>query len=227
MPARPDPIRWYPAPRPGGPPRKMAVLTEPDEVAWSGIARGLAGPLERRLRSGVLANRTRRSGTALRPLGPALRAARDGSLRLRRRRPVVVATDVFAFYPSVRPTVVHRALRWAGPWAARRAAGLLERWGSEGYAGLPIGPPASAVVANAVLASADEALGDLPLLRWVDDYLIAVRSEREAALALERLDEGLERLGLVRSERKTRLLARGDAWLGGGAGPSDVRVARA
>ena len=98
---------------------------------------------------------------------------------------------------------------------------MLEGWGSSGYEGLPIGPPGSAVLAEAVLAEVDDALRPLPFLRWADDYLISVPSERAAGEALERLDAALARVGLRRSRPKTAVAAAsGFRWLGTSFGPA-------
>jgi hypothetical protein len=136
--------------------------------------------------------------------------------------PVIVRTDVAAFYPSVRPAVLFDALRRLGVPAgvAGTAADLLEGWGSEGYAGLPIGPPASAVMANVVLASVDASLGARPFLRWVDDYLVSVPSARIAGEVLDRVHIALDRMGLRPAPSKTALLDAGPAlrWLGTSAG---------
>jgi hypothetical protein len=83
---------------------------------------------------------------------------------------------------------------------------MLEGWGNDGYPGLPVGPPASAVLSNAVLAPVDEALGGGPWLRWCDDLLIGVTSTAEADRMLDRLDIELTRIGLVRSGPKTQVL---------------------
>lgn len=129
----------------------------------------------------------------------------------------VVRTDVADFYPSVTPRVLHGALGRRCPQEARHAADMLDGWGSEGYGGLPIGPPGSAVLANAVLASVDQALANVPFLRWVDDYLVATPSERAAAEILDRLDEALAGLGLRRAMAKTRIFerVRSITWPGG------------
>jgi hypothetical protein len=68
---------------------------------------------------------------------------------------------------------------------------------------LPVGPPASAVLANAVLSAGDAAIGDTPFLRWVDDFLIFARNEAEAHGALEHLSDALGRLGLSLADDKT------------------------
>lgn len=122
----------------------------------------------------------------------------------------MLRTDVRAFYASVTPSVAFRSLIDLDVDArtASRAATMLDGWGSEGYAGLPIGPPGSAVIANAILAPLDEGLGSSPFLRWVDDYLIAVR-KRDVSHLLERMDECLARVGLERSLPKTDVLSGG------------------
>jgi hypothetical protein len=132
------------------------------------------------------------------------------------RAPVLVRTDVAAFYSSIRPGVAAGALQrvGAGHPDAFLAATMLDAWGSDGWSGLPVGPPGSAVVANAVLQPVDEALGGFAFLRWVDDYLIGVPTDRAAVEVLDRLDEALARLGLVRSSSKTAVEAPGGAsWL--------------
>jgi hypothetical protein len=70
-------------------------------------------------------------------------------------------------------------------------------------------------MANAVLAPVDAALDGFRFLRWVDDYLVAASSEREAEEALERMDHALAGLGLLRSEPKTRIGADAETWLAG------------
>jgi hypothetical protein len=198
----------------------MATLSPRDARAWDRLGGLVASAIEPRLGPRVLANRSRvdRSGWRLAGHRPALARARRAATALAHRATVLLRTDVAAFYPSVTPSALHRALHAAGvePGDARHAADMVEGWGSGGYTGLPIGPDASAVMAHAVLAAADRALGPLPFLRWVDDYLIAVTSEREALGALERLDAGLTGLALRRNEAKTALVE-GPApfrWLG-------------
>lgn len=193
----------------------MAILAERDATAWCNLAARIAAPLNRTLRPGILADR---SGTGLagRRLGRAVARARMLANRLARTSALVVRTDVANFYPSVEPAVLHRSVGEAGadPEDARLAAEMLEAWGAHGYGGIPVGPPASAVLANAVLRPVDEALHDFRVLRWVDDCLIGARSEREAQEALDRLDESLDRLKLRRNPGKTRVGPGTGGWLG-------------
>jgi hypothetical protein len=155
-----------------------------------------------------------------------LRNARRAAAALARGSRAVVRTDVRAFYPSVTPSVAFRALVALNVETpvASRAAEMLEGWGSEGYAGLPIGPPGSAVIANAILAPVDAALKS-PYLRWVDDYLVGVERERGVPAVLDRLDSALEDVGLERSVPKTAIMPGGIVlpWPGtyGRTGPSE------
>jgi hypothetical protein len=200
----------------------MALLSERDDARWHGLAGAVAETIEPRLSPSVLANRAVGPWPSwrLQPPGPALKEAR----RLARALPgpVILRTDVAAFYPSVAPASLFGALRRLGapPESAGTAADLLDGWGSEGYPGLPIGPAGSAVMANAVLASVDDALGGHPFLRWVDDYLISASTIRSAGEVLDRLHAVLDRVGLRPSRLKTQFLEAGSGvrWLGASSG---------
>jgi RNA-directed DNA polymerase len=216
VPVRTDPIVPYEIPKPRGGTRVMARLSPRDAQVWQALAGRVTRVLERRMGG---------SGWSRPPLRKSLRLARRRAERLAAGAPLVVRTDVASFYPSVEPGVLARSLLGVGaePGDARLAADLVEAWGSDGYAGLPIGPPGSAVLADTVLRPVDRAFRDLPCLRWVDDYLIACRTEAEARRALDLLDESLAALGLRRSLPKTlvadpsgRIRWLGRASLGGG-----------
>lgn len=197
----------------------MAVLTPRDEVAWNRLGGRVASVIEQRLQPSVLANRSIKSATTwgLAPLGPAIRLANRAAARVAGRSSLLLRTDVASFYGSVTAPVLAESLRSSGadPVDARLAADMLEEWGSEGYEGLPIGPPASGVLANAILRPVDESVAPMPFLRWVDDYLIAAEDEDVAMKTLERLDQALSGVGLTRSEPKTRMAGGSpDPWLG-------------
>ena len=204
-----DAIETRPLLRPGKPVRLMATLSPRDDVRWGALAERIAVAVGPRLSSGVLVGRVVGHGERLRL---ALQGARQASAALSDAGPML-ATDVRDFYPSVRPSALGNGLSEAGadPSDARAAAEMAASWEERGHRGLPIGPPASAVIACALLASVDRAVGDRPFLRWVDDYLIGVTSEEEGDAVRTRLDEALGRLGLERSEPKSRFLPRGAA----------------
>lgn len=196
----------------------MAILSDRDDGRWYRLAGRVAEVVEPKLPGSVLANRAVGPWPSWGPraLAPALAAARRRAPRL--GGAVVLRTDVADCYPSVRPPVVFAALTGLGvpDRVARDAADLVDGWGSEGSPGLPVGPAGSAVIANAVLASADAALGPHPFLRWVDDYLVGVPSERAALDVLDRLQEALARLDLRLAPAKTAVVEAGPTvrWLG-------------
>jgi hypothetical protein len=141
---------------------------------------------------------------------------------------MALRTDVKAFYASVSPAVLAVTLTRLGADRAdaHEAAALLEGWGSEGYQGLPIGPPGSAVLANAVLDPVDRSLGGVRFLRWVDDYLVAVPSDGAAGEALERIEEALDAIGLVANRSKTVIEPWPSVWPGGGRGLASLAPLR-
>jgi hypothetical protein len=187
----------------------MAILSERDARTWQDLADQVAIDLEPRLRASVMANRTLVSpaGVSRVPFPAELSRARGAASRLAARHPVFIRTDVRSFYPSVTPSTVFASLQdlSVDRDTAGDVARMLEGWGSEGYAGLPIGPPGSAVLANAILAEVDEKLGAWPTLRWVDDYLVGVGDEVVVPRVLETLDQALARRGLERSSAKTSI----------------------
>src|SRR5688500_14280815 len=110
----------------------MALLSDRDSLRWHAIAQRVDADVRRSLAPGVLVH-----GTLTGPaLGRSLRAARAAAAQLAHTSKVVILTDVTAFYPSVTPSVAFKALTEAGAEAAtaREAAGILDGWGSEGYA---------------------------------------------------------------------------------------------
>jgi hypothetical protein len=108
-------------------------------------------------------------------------AVRD---RVARARGVVVS-DVEACYPSIG----ERAIRMAAARAGGDPGALLDalrRYREIGGEGIPIGPTVSGVVADAVLALADDAAraaGCAPV-RWVDDVVFA--GDRDAVARADR-----------------------------------------
>ncbi|HEX6207673.1 MAG TPA: RNA-directed DNA polymerase, partial [Actinomycetota bacterium] len=180
-----------------GPPEGRAHRGEPPSVALADRAAPL---IEARLPEGVVADRAvrERPGWRLAPMRPALRRARRAAASLARGG-AVVATDVEAFFPSVSPEALERALLAVGVARgdAAAAASMVAGWAEQGCPGLPVGPEASSILANAVLLPVDLAVAPARFLRWVDDYLLP------AEYPLERFDEALARVGLRRSERKT------------------------
>ena len=124
----------------------------------------------------------------------------------------VLRSDVTECFPSIGERAIRIAAAHAGgdPVPLLR---LIRRYREAGGFGIPIGPSASARVADAVLALADErarAAGCLPV-RWVDDVVFA--GDRGAVARGSRAwREALLELGLQEHEGKrssSRIAARG------------------
>jgi len=206
MPATAAAPRLYTIPKPGGGERLMTGLSRPDARSWLGLAVAAAPAVERALGPEVLGNRWDGARGRLRPFRPGLRRGRAAAARMAERADTLIRTDVAGCYGSIAPGVVERALRrvGAGRDTASSAARAAGRWSELGVPGLPVGPEPSALFANAVLASADEALrlAGVRFLRWVDDLLLDP-GRRSAADALAIVDEAWARAGLVRASAKT------------------------
>ncbi|HEX3301019.1 MAG TPA: hypothetical protein VHW68_13060 [Actinomycetota bacterium] len=114
----------------------------------------------------------------------------------------VVASDVADCFPSIGECAIRSAAAHAGgdPLPLLRT---LERYREAGGFGIPIGPPVSGVIADAVLSLADERArlaGCLPI-RWVDDVLFA--GERDAVARASRAwRDALAELGMREHDGK-------------------------
>ncbi|HEU4864929.1 MAG TPA: RNA-directed DNA polymerase [Actinomycetota bacterium] len=119
----------------------------------------------------------------------------------------IAIADVRRCYASISPSTVERVLGELGVGSASEVGAFLSRLERAGGRGLPVGPQASAVLANAVLASADEALraAGVAHLRWVDDVVIAAAGPSDAERAIAVLGDAVAGLGLRLNERKTRI----------------------
>jgi len=119
-------------------------------------------------------------------------------------------TDARACYPSIRADVVATRLLGIGvpPEAAAEIASWLRAFRDVGIDGLPIGPPPSAVVAEAVLSAGDDAVRSAGAahVRWVDDVVIFAADRWTGIRALDALRRGWRDVGLDLHEGKTAIL---------------------
>ncbi len=173
----------------------------------------VAPRIEARLDRAVVANRVAALTTD--PLGLRLESWRTARARFRsavrglaNEAVAVVAADVRDCYGSIAATeVAERLRRWACPAGSVEAVDrALQAFRRAGVCGLPVGPDPSAVLANAVLSSIDEALRDAGLahVRWVDDVLVFLTDPSGCSDALEVLASSLGSVGLRLAEHKTR-----------------------
>jgi hypothetical protein len=202
-------------PKPGGGTRRLTLLDPADDAAYRAAVTPLVGRIERSLGPEVLSIRATSTGNGwgLAPWRPA-RAIRDATLSAAiagaPRGTRFVVTDVRDCYASIGPRMLAALL---GP-PATAVVRLLLRLGEEGVRGLPIGPSASAVLANAALAPLDGALraAGVRHVRWVDD-LVAWGPRGDVLRAMASLRAEAASVGLELHDAKTIVL---DA-------PEDVR----
>jgi len=187
----------------------LADLGAADARAYRLSVAPLTPRIERSLGPGVFANRAKgRGALATARLEPWIPAWDRWRRRVRfaaRGSSWLVRADVASFYGSVREPALRTAL--AGD--AERVLDVLRSLWVDGVAGLPVGPEASAILANALLAPVDEAIrraGGTPI-RWVDDWLIRVPDRRAAGEVLLALEVGLRDIGLVLNPAKTEVVA--------------------
>lgn len=165
------------APWPGKPGRCLYRLGPVADAAYRGAVAALVPTIEAGLHPWVVGNRVARA----RPLtlegwGGARARYRELVVSHVARAGASLRVDVADCFRSIRPSVVGEGLDSLGAptWERARVVAQLEVLAAHGVPGLPAGPAASAVLANAVLARADRALLDLglPWVRWVDDIIV-------------------------------------------------------
>lgn len=194
--------------------RSVVTLHPAVASAYERLVVAVAPTIEDRLSDHVIANRV--SATSVAPAKLELRPWRLERRRyarlvrvLARHSEVLVVSDVRRCYATIAPATVARALRRVGTTDrdAEAIAAFLRRLERVGVRGLPVGPPPSAVLANAVLSILDGALDDVgfPFLRWVDDIVVGVRAV-DARRAIATIDAGLRSAGLERHAGKTRIV---------------------
>jgi Reverse transcriptase (RNA-dependent DNA polymerase) len=220
VPTSPVPAARFVRVRHAGTERRLVLLDVHTRERYVELVARSAAAIEELLSPAVMANRI--SSWSIRPPRLALRPwrleRRLFAMRLAGlagRAPVAFA-DVRRCYASMSPDMVGDALRRAGIPTACEVQGLLAGLEGVGVEGLPVGPDASAVLANAVLAQVDRTLREAGVehLRWVDDVVLS-GVEAEAALSVFRA--ALASIGLRANETKTRILP--DA---GGLGPASA-----
>ena len=196
--------------RHAGTERRLVLLDVPTRERYVELVARSAGAIEELLSPAVMANRVaswsvRPPELVLRPwrLERRLFAARLAGLAARGR--TIAFADVRRCYASMSPSIVGDALRRVGIPTACEIEGFLAGLERIGVEGLPVGPDASAVLANAVLAQVDRTLREAGVdhLRWVDDVVL---SGGDARAALSVFRGALAAIGLRPNEAKTRIL---------------------
>ena len=209
-----SPPRAELVPRPGGGRRRLTALGPADAATYRMLVARVASAVERSLGPAVVANRVVSPPPPLDGRRLDDRWLEDWRIARGRwdralappGRGLRLHLDVADCYGSIRPEVVAETLGLLVSAPDRRLIRLLHEL-AEHAAGLPVGPEASAVLANAVLGRLDLAIADagVPHVRWVDDLVIAVRSRRHATRMVDEARRGLGSLGLRVQDAKTRV----------------------
>lgn len=124
--------------------------------------------------------------------------------------PFVLVCDISDFYSRIYHHRVENALKWLNTKTdtVKRIVSLLQVFSGTVSYGLPVGGPASRILAELSLNSVDKLLrGEgIKFCRFVDDYRIFCTSKEEAYQRLIFLSEKLFNEGLSLQKNKTRIL---------------------
>lgn len=124
--------------------------------------------------------------------------------------PYVLICDVSDFYSRIYHHRVENALKWlkTKPEMVRRIIDVLQVFSGTISYGLPVGGPASRLLAELALNSVDKLLRgeSIRFCRFVDDFRIFCKSKEEAYRRLIFLSEKLFNEGLSLQKTKTRIL---------------------
>jgi Reverse transcriptase (RNA-dependent DNA polymerase) len=124
--------------------------------------------------------------------------------------PYVILCDISDFYSRIYHHRVENALKWlnAKPDVVKRIVEVLQVFSDTVSYGLPVGGPASRLLAEISLNSVDKLLrGEgIRFCRFADDYRIFCDSKEEAYQRLIFLSEKLFNEGLSLQKTKTRIL---------------------
>jgi Reverse transcriptase (RNA-dependent DNA polymerase) len=213
-PALIGPVRWDVVAKPDGGLRRLVVLCPVDEVAFSRSVAGVAPAIDRARARESYADAVVAwdgpQGLILEPWRSARRRWQHDVWGLGSLARFVAVTDVRACYASISPDVVTDRLRALGANEARveEIGSWLRSLSDAGVEGLPVGPSASAPLADAVLSVGDDAIRATGVAhtRWVDDVTIFALDAGARAAAFKALREAWASLGLEVHDGKTVFL---------------------
>lgn len=135
---------------------------------------------------------------------------RERCLELSNSYPIVVQTDISDFYPRIYHHRIENALqRLPGVGdQPKRIMNLLSQFSRNVSYGLPVGGPASRILAELSLNGVDTLMlrKGVRFCRYADDYAIFCNDKAEAYRTLVFLSEKLANEGLVLQKKKTRIL---------------------
>lgn len=136
---------------------------------------------------------------------------RERSIELSQKYEYVILTDVADFYPRIYHHRIDNALRRLPPQneVQKQLMKLLSIFSNNVSYGLPIGGPASRILAELALNPVDHQLfhHEIEFCRYADDYCVFCKSKSDAYKILVLLSEKLFNEGLLLQKNKTRILS--------------------
>lgn len=133
----------------------------------------------------------------------------DSTIQFCREKSYALVTDLSDFYHRIQLDVLVQALKLASVPAEliHRISELLQIFGIHHY-GLPIGGPASRLLAELALTPLDLEISKLNItcLRFVDDLRIFANDEMQSQMQLQVISELAFKHGLTLQKSKTRIL---------------------
>jgi hypothetical protein len=186
----------------GGGVRWITHLSPERDRRYRRLIAPLVPKIERSLGPGVMANRAIGSASSS-PYPTGRERWRTALTRAIGPGSSVIVSDVHECYGSIGPFAVRAGLSRSNIRCPDDLEAFLRALPQRG---LPVGPGPSAILANAVLAIADDATTrtGAVILRWVDDVVIAGADRRSALAGFAAWRSALASLGLVPNEAKTR-----------------------
>lgn len=135
---------------------------------------------------------------------------RKEAVRLSRSKEFVVVTDIADHYARVNHHRLENTLkRNCGGGQVKKLMRLLQRFSNTRSYGLPVGGPASRLLAELSLVDVDLRINDagITFVRYADDYTMFAKSRPDAYKALIELSDSLALEGLSLQKHKTKIMS--------------------
>lgn len=135
---------------------------------------------------------------------------RRQAVRLSRSKQFVIVTDIADHYARINHHRLENSLkRNCGRGRVRNLMRLLQRFSNRRSYGLPVGGPASRMLAELSLVDVDRGVGNagVSFVRYADDYTMFADSKPDAYRALMELSDSLALEGLSLQKHKTRIMS--------------------
>lgn len=199
--------------------RPVQVLDPLDEILYTGLVIRIGSaiesarlPMSKRVAFSHRFSTT--SATAFYEEHPTWNEFEDEIATRSRSADYVATADIVDFYPRVNHHRLENSLKdmcgAAHEYEIRALMALLSDWSGRNSYGIPTGPAASALLAEAALHEVDDFLASrgIDFVRWVDDYRIFGKSEADCLRSLYQLGARLlSTQGLSLNMAKTRVVA--------------------